>query len=122
MARRFLFGVSLAALLAVGGAAEARTQQKQEPQKQQKQEQQKQDQQKQEQSAQSVSGTIKSIGSDRRSFTLEVGSGDSKQTMDFVLDDKAQVQGRVAAGAVVAVTFHQGSDGKNVALTISAQS
>ena len=117
MARRFLFGVSLAALLAVGGAAEARTQQKQEPQKQPKQ-----DQQKQEQSAQSVSGTIKSIGSDRRSFTLEVGSGDSKQTMDFVLDDKAQVQGRVAAGAVVAVTFHQGTDGKNVALTISAQS
>jgi hypothetical protein len=115
MIRKFLVGISFAGMLALGltGATHAvsptqSAQQDQQPQQDQK--------------AQSVTGTIKAIGSDHRSFTLEVGDGDgdNKSTMDFVLDDHSQVQGRIVAGTLVAVTYQQ-TDGKNVALTVAAQ-
>jgi len=75
----------------------------------------------QDEKAQSVSGTVEAIGSDHRSFTLEVGDGDAKNTMEFVLDDNSKVQGRIVAGTLVAVTYQQ-NGGKNVALSVSAQS
>src|SRR5262249_49626477 len=106
--RKLLVGVSFAGMLALGasGASHAFsvTQSAQ-----------------QEQKAQSVSGTVKAIGGDHRSFTLEVGDGDAKNTMEFVLDDNSKVQGRIVAGTLVAVTYQQ-NGGKNVALSVSAQS
>lgn len=70
----------------------------------------------------SVSGKVISIGDDRRSFSLEVDEGSTKKTMQFVLDDKTQVQGRVTQGTVARVEYQPMSDGKNLAVSVTAQS
>jgi hypothetical protein len=68
-----------------------------------------------------VSGKITDIGSDRRSFSLEVNEKGSKHTMQFVVDNSTQVQGKVTTGTDVAVQYAPMSDGKLVARNVTAQ-
>lgn len=78
--------------------------------------------QQQNQQEQTVTGKVTSIGSDRRSFSLEVDEGGSKKTMQFVLDNKTQVQGRVTEGTMAKVEFQPMEGGKNLAIIVTAQS
>jgi hypothetical protein len=68
--------------------------------------------------AKSVSGKVAAIGSDHKSFSLEVSGGN---TMQFVLDEKTQVQGKVSTGTSATVQYQTTQDGKNLALTIAPQ-
>jgi hypothetical protein len=68
--------------------------------------------------AKTVSGKVASIGSDHKSFSLEVGGGN---TMEFLLDNNTQVQGRVTMGTVATVQYQQTDNGKLLALSIAPQ-
>lgn len=68
-----------------------------------------------------VSGKVTAIGADRKSFTMEVEDGGSKQNMQFVIDGNTQVTGRVTTGTVANVQY-QAKEGQNLVLTISPQS
>lgn len=109
MMRKLLMGAPIAGLLLLGAsvrtnAIPARQAAQQAPQ------------------AQSVTGKVTSIGSDRRSFSLEVEDGGSKKTMQFVLDNKTQVQGRVTEGTMAKVEYQPMDGGKNLAIMVTAQS
>ena len=112
MIRKLLIGAPVAGLLLLGasartGAVPARqAAQQQNPQTQ----------------AETVTGKVTSIGSDRRSFSLEVDEGGSKKTMQFVLDNKTQVQGRVTEGTMAKVEYQPMEGGKNLAIIVTAQS
>ena len=67
-----------------------------------------------------VAGKVTSIGGDRKSFTMEVDNGGSKQNMQFLIDANTQVTGRVTTGSVANVQY-QPKDGQNLALVISPQ-
>jgi len=67
-----------------------------------------------------ISGKVTSIGNDGRSFALEVEQDGQKQTMQFVLDKAAKVQGRVTVGTPVTVEYAM-DGGQNLALTITGQ-
>jgi len=69
--------------------------------------------------AQTVSGKVSSIGSDHKSFLLEVSSGN---TMQFVLDNNTQVQGRVSTGTNATVSYQKKDDGTLLALMVAPQS
>jgi hypothetical protein len=70
----------------------------------------------------SVSGRVSSIADSGTSFALAV-EGDSKQTLEFVLNQHTQVQGPIKIGTLVAVEYQPaGADGQNLALTITARS
>jgi len=69
-----------------------------------------------------VSGKVTDIGSDRRSFSLEVNDKGSKHTMQFVVDNTTQVQGKVTTGTDAVVEYAPLPDGKLVARSVSAQS
>jgi hypothetical protein len=113
MKGKFFATVSLAAVFALGASTASCL----------ALQQQRDNQQQPEKKTQSVNGTIKAIGSDHRSFTIEVSEGSAKgSSMDFVLDEKSQVQGKVVTGTLVAITYQPSNDGKNVVLTIAAQS
>jgi hypothetical protein len=71
--------------------------------------------------AKQVSGKVTNIGSDKRSFSLEVNDKGSKQLMQFVVDGNTQVQGRVTVGTDAVVQYQPTSDGKLVALSIAPQ-
>ena len=75
------------------------------------------------QSAQSksVTGKVTSIGNDKKSLSVEVGDGNSKQSMTFLIDDNTQVQGRVHVGTTANIQYQQNQDGQNVALSIAPQ-
>jgi hypothetical protein len=66
-----------------------------------------------------VTGKITSIGNSGQSFTLEVS--DAKQTMQFVLDKNAKVQGSVKIGTPVTVQYEAKEEGQNLALAVIAQ-
>jgi hypothetical protein len=73
------------------------------------------------QAAKSVTGKVAAIGNGGHSFTLQVSqSGSDKGSMDFVLDNKTQVQGQVRVGTPVTVVY-QIAQGQNIAVSISAQ-
>ncbi len=67
-----------------------------------------------------VAGKVTSIGGDGHSFSLEVSGGATNQTMQFVVDKSAKVQGALRVGTPVSVDYAV-VDGQNVALTITAQ-
>jgi len=69
--------------------------------------------------AKTVTGKVASIGSDHKSFSLEVSGGN---TMQFVLDQNTQVQGRVSTGTNASVQYQKKDDGKLLALVITPQS
>jgi hypothetical protein len=109
MIRKFCFSAFLVGLLLLGLSARAR------PLLQQSQEN------RPAQQAKSVTGKVTDIGSDKKSFALEVNEKSSKRTMQFVVDGNTQVQGRVTVGTEAAVQYQQSEDGKNLALSIGAQ-
>jgi hypothetical protein len=69
----------------------------------------------------SVSGKVAAIGSQGRSFTLELsGQSTTQGTMEFVVDDNTQVQGHVKQGTPVTVQYLVMESGKNLAVSIIA--
>jgi hypothetical protein len=68
-----------------------------------------------------VSGKVTSIGNGGHSFALEVNEGSDKQTMQFVVDKNAKVQGTVKVGSDVTVEYTAMEGGQNLALSIAAQ-
>ncbi len=75
-----------------------------------------------EQATKMVTGKVTSIGNGGHSFALEVNaSGGDKQTMQFVVDKNAKVEGNVKVGTDVAVEYQAMEGGQNLALSITAQ-
>jgi hypothetical protein len=107
--RKLVVGASLAGLLALGVSVRAM------PAATQSQSQNNQ----QSADAQTVSGKVSSIGSDHKSFSLDVSSGN---TMQFVLDNNTQVQGRVSTGTNATVSYQKKDDGTLLALMVAPQS
>ena len=68
-----------------------------------------------------VAGKVTSIGGDGHSFSLDVNEGGTNQTMQFVVDKSAKVQGALRVGTPVSVEYAV-KEGQNVALTITVQS
>ena len=52
---------------------------------------------------------------------MEVNGGDSKGTMQFVVDKNTQVEGRVTVGTDAVVQYQPTEDGKNLALSGAPQ-
>jgi len=67
----------------------------------------------------SVSGKVMDIGDGGHSFRLQV-SGETKNTMEFVVDKNTQVNGQVREGTLVTVEYQPTDGGKNVAINITA--
>jgi hypothetical protein len=67
-----------------------------------------------------IAGKVTSIGPDGRSFGLEVDQNGQKQTMQFVVDKNAKIQGQVKVGTPVTVEYAM-EGGQNLALLITAQ-
>jgi hypothetical protein len=107
--RKFVVGVALAGLMAFGvttvraipAAAQSQSQNNQ-----------------QASDAMTVSGKVSAIGSDHKSFSLEISQGN---TMQFVLDQNTQVQGRVSTGTAATVQYQKKDDGTLLALMIAPQ-
>jgi hypothetical protein len=74
-----------------------------------------------EQSKQSVTGKVTNVETGGKAFSMEVNQGNSKRTMQFVLDKNTVVQGHVGAGTTATVEYTQ-NGGQFVALNISEQS
>jgi len=68
----------------------------------------------------SVAGKIISIADSGTSFKLEV-DGTDKETMEFVVNKKTQVQGQMKVGTLVAVDYEPVESGPNLALTVAAR-
>jgi hypothetical protein len=65
---------------------------------------------------QSLSGQISSVGD--ASFTLNIAKGNKgPQTVEFLVDDKTKVEGKLTVGAQAMVEYHS-DDGKNVAVHV----
>jgi hypothetical protein len=107
MTRRLLYSVSLAAALVIGLAAtRGYTQTDSENQSRP--------------DTKSVAGKVISIADSGTSFTLQV-DGPDKETMEFVVNKKTQVQGQVKVGTLVAVGYQPTQSGTNLALTVAAR-
>ncbi len=116
--RKFLCGISVASLLALGISSAANAN----PPKAQAQSE-KQTQQ----PTKSVAGKVAAIGNGGTSFTLEVTGGGSdkgasgKNTLDFVVDKNTQVKGPVKQGTSVTVEYQAMANGQLLAVSIMAQ-
>ena len=71
--------------------------------------------------AKTVSGTVTAIGSDRKSFSMDVKDQNAPQLkkMQFFIDQNTQVQGRVGVGTKALVQYQPANDGRNVALNVT---
>lgn len=107
MARKFLAGAFVAGLILSSAALRVHAAPAQSQDNQQQADK------------QTVTGKVAAIGSDKKSFSLEVSGGD---TMQFVLDQNTQVQGSVRAGTTAVVQYQKTDDGKLLALNIAPQS
>jgi hypothetical protein len=107
MIRKLLFTASLGSLLVVGAPVITYGQQDQGQQGQQ--------------ATKSVTGKVTTIGNQGHSFEVEVDSGGSKQTMQFVVDKNTQVVGQVKTGTLVAVDYQPTDSGQNLCVKVSAQ-
>jgi hypothetical protein len=106
MIRKLLFTASLGSLLVVGAPVITHGQQ---------------DQGQSQQATKSVTGKVTTIGNQGHSFAVEIDSGGSKQTMQFVVDKNTQVVGQVKAGTLVAVDYQPIDGGQNLCVKVSAQ-
>jgi hypothetical protein len=110
MFRKLLFSMAVAGLLMLGISAPAY------PVSAQSQA----NQQQQSSNAKTVSGKVTAIGSDHKSFSMDVSDSNGQaHAMQFVLDENTQVQGRVGTGTTAIVQYHPTQDGKNLALNIA---
>ena len=107
--RTFVVGTSLATLMALSISAARAIPAAAQSQSQSKQ---------QSSDAMTVSGKVTSIGSDHKSLSLEVTGG---STMQFVLDQNTQMQGRVSTGTNATVQYQKKDDGTLLALMIAPQ-
>lgn len=107
MNRKFVLSASLASLTLLAIPVTARAA----PQNQSQQQAQ----------AKTVAGKVTAVGSDRKSFAMEVSDNSGKRTMQFHVDAKTQVQGRVGAGTDATVQYQPTDNGSNLALTVTAQ-
>jgi Domain of unknown function (DUF5666) len=109
MIQKFLVTASLGSLLLVGAPAimqgQARGQQGQQSQ----------------QATKSVNGKVTGIGDQGHSFTVDVNSGSSKQTMKFVVNNNTQVQGQVKVGTMVLVDYQPNDGGDLLCVRVAAQ-
>ena len=105
--RHFLLAAALAGLVLTGIAVSATAISAKPTQAQQTQ-----------QSTKMVMGKVTSIGTGGTTFGLE--TSDTKQTMQFLLDKNAKVQGNVKVGTAVTVEYAE-ANGQNLALAITAQ-
>lgn len=78
--------------------------------------------QQQNEQSKTASGTVTAIGADKKSFSMEVNDNNSTNPMQFVIDNKTQVQGRVGVGTKANVQYQPTNDGKNLALSVAPQS
>lgn len=69
----------------------------------------------------SVAGKVTSIGDGGHSFALEANEGDTKQTIQFVVNDSTQVKGKVTVGTAVTVEYQAMESGENLARSVTAQ-
>ncbi|HEY4708929.1 MAG TPA: hypothetical protein VIH46_02045 [Candidatus Acidoferrales bacterium] len=106
MVRKFVVCASLAGMMLLGASGRAYSAPAQSQNNQQSAD------------AQTVSGKVAAIGSDHKSFSLEVSGGN---TMQFLLDNNTQVQGRVTTGTTATVQYQKTDDGKLLALSIAPQ-
>jgi hypothetical protein len=110
MIRKLIYSISLAGLLVIGAHLSAQPSLTQS------------DSGKQSKSAtKSVSGKVTSIGNSGTSFEVQV-EGSSNQTMEFVVNNKTQVQGKVSVGTLVAVDYQPIEGGQNLAVNIAVRS
>jgi hypothetical protein len=110
MIRKLLYSISLASLLVIGAQLSAQPSHTQS------------DSGKQSKPAtKSVSGKVTSIGNSGTSFEVQV-EGSSNQTMEFVVNNKTQVQGKVSVGTLVAVDYQPIEGGQNLAVSIAVRS
>ena len=65
--------------------------------------------------SQSVSGQIASVGD--AVFAISVTKNNQAQTVEFLVDDKTKVEGKLTVGAQAVVEYHSDS-GKNVATRV----
>jgi hypothetical protein len=109
MFQKMLVTVSLGGLLLAGAPAliQGQTQGQQGQQSQQ--------------AAKSITGKVTDIGDNGHSFTVDAGSGDTKQTMKFVVDKNTQVQGQVKVGTLVAVDYQPTDGGQLLCVRVAAQ-
>lgn len=108
--RKFLLSVSLAALLLTAGSVWIHATAPQDSPGRQSQV-----------ATKMISGKVTSIGNGGHTFSLEVSQGTEKQTMQFVLDKNAKIQGTVKVGTDVTVEYTAMEGGQNLALSITAQ-
>jgi hypothetical protein len=80
-----------------------------------------QQEQQSQQATKSVTGKVTTIGDSGKSFAVEINSGGSKQTMQFVVDKNTQVEGQVKAGTVVVVDYQPLDGGQLLCVRVSAQ-
>jgi len=70
--------------------------------------------------AKSVTGKVTSVETGGKAFSMEINQGNSKRTMQFVVDKNTQVQGHVGTGTTATVEYQQ-SGGQFVAVNVSEQ-
>lgn len=71
--------------------------------------------------AKSVTGKVTAVETGGKAFSMEVNQGNSKRTMQFVLDKNTVVQGHIGAGTAATVEYQE-TGGQFVATNISEQS
>ena len=64
---------------------------------------------------QSLSGTVAAIGD--AEFSLQVGKNQDVNTVQFLVDDKTKVEGKLAVGAHATVEYRS-DEGKNIAVRV----
>jgi protein-disulfide isomerase len=107
MIRKFLFGAFLACLMvAVPVQAQPLPRQSQSGQ--------------QSEQAKTITGKVTSVAAGGKGFSMEVNQGNSKRTMQFVLDKNAVVQGHVGTGTTATVQYQE-TGGQFVATNIIEQ-
>lgn len=70
--------------------------------------------------AKSVTGKVTSVETGGKAFSLDVTQGNSKRTMQFVVDKNTVVQGHVGTGTTATVEYQQ-SGSQFVAVNIKEQ-
>ena len=111
MIRKLFVGVAIVGLMSLGTALSEHSVRAQSQSDRSEQQQ---------KATKSVSGKVIQIGNGGHSFSLEV-AGESKSTMEFIVDKNTQVNGQVKEGSAVTVEYQAMESGQNLAVSVSAQ-
>lgn len=69
----------------------------------------------------SVTGKVTRVEPGGKAFSVDIGQGNDKKSMRFVVDKNTTVQGHVSAGTTASVDYQADESGQLVALTVSEQ-